>query len=177
MNLSLLTYNTLFNNAADKLGKVIDDYHPDIICLQEALTDDSNIKKIEKFGYKIADYSNSFVKFGIIFGVITFYNPETIKYKDSYSLNLNTNVGEYFFYLLRVILGFNQLKTFLETTFVCKKTDMTITVCNVHLFVIGSNSLRIKDIDQALKTLNIERKKYFIIAGFDHRFFYCRGIG
>ena len=51
---------------------------------------------------------------------------------------------------------------------------MTITVCNVHLFVIGSNSLRIKDIDQALKTLNIERKKYFIIAGDFNYFPYQR---
>ena len=78
MNLSLLTYNTLFNNAVGKLDEVVNIYHPDIICLQEALTGEKSIKKIEKWGYKLADYSNSFVKFGKIFGVITFYNPKAL---------------------------------------------------------------------------------------------------
>lgn len=174
MNVSLLTYNTLFNKATGNLDTVIDQYHPDIICLQEAQTDAGNIKKIEDFGYKMADYANSFVKFRKIFGVVTLYNPKTIKYKDSLTLNLNTNVGEYFFYLLRIILGFNQPKTFLETTFVHKKTNLEIIICNVHLFVIGSNGLRIKDIDHALNALGLKKKKYFIIAGDFNYFPYLR---
>ena len=139
MNLSLLTYNTLFNNAANKINLVIDRYHPDIVCLQEALTNDNNVKNFEKLGYKIADYSNSFVKFGKIFGVITFFNPKTLVYKDSFTLNMGTSLGEYFFYLFQVILGYNKPKTILRTDFLHKLTKKRVSVCNVHLYVIFSN--------------------------------------
>lgn len=166
MYLSLLTYNTLFNNAASKIDLVIDKYHPDIICLQEALTHDSNIKKIEKFGYKMADYSNSFVKFGQIFGVITFYNQKTMTYKNSYVLNLGmTNLVEYFFYLFQVIFGYNKPKTILRTDFIHRLTKKKISVCNVHLYVIGSNEQRIKHINNALKSINLSPKEPLIIVG------------
>lgn len=174
MNLSLLTYNTLFNNAVGKLGEVIDIYQPDIICLQEALTDDKSVQKIEKFGYKMADYSNSFIKFGKIFGVITFYNPKTITYKDSSTLNLGTNLVEYFFYILRVILGYSQPKTILETDFIHKLTKKKIFICNVHLYVIGSNELRIKHISKALKSINLSKKEPLIIVGDFNYFPYKR---
>ncbi|VVA43581.1 conserved hypothetical protein [Candidatus Roizmanbacteria bacterium] len=176
MNLSLLTYNTLFNNAVKKLDEVINIYHPDIICLQEALTDDKSILKIEKFGYKVADYSNSFMKFSQIFGVITFYNPATITYKNSFELNLGTNIGEYFFYILRIILGYNQPKTILKTDFVHKLTKKKISVCNVHLYVIGSNELRIKHINKALKSINLSKKDPLIIVG-DFNYFPYRRRG
>ncbi len=165
MNLSLLTYNTLFNNAVSNLDEVINTHHPDIICLQEALTDDKSIQKIEKFGYKMADYANSFVKFAKIFGVVTFYNPKILVYKDSFKLNLGTNLGEYFFYLLKIILGYNQPKTILETNFIHKLTKKKITICNVHLYVIGSNELRIKHINNVLKSINLSKKKQLIIVG------------
>ncbi len=174
MNLSLLTYNTLFNNAANKIDEVIDKYHPDIICLQEALTDDNNIKKIEKLGYKMADYSNSFVKFGKIFGVITFYNPKTLIFNDSFILNLGINPIEYFFYLIQVLLGYNKPKTILKTDFIHKSTKKRIAICNVHLYVIGSNELRIKHINKALKSVNLSKKEPLIICGDFNYFPYQR---
>ena len=155
MRLSLLTYNTLFNNAADKIDLVIDRYHPDIICLQEALTNDANVKSFEKLGYKIADYSNSFVKFGKIFGVITFFNPKTLNCQDTITLNTGTNLGEYFLYLFQVILGFNRIKTILRTDFTHKLTKKRVSVCNVHLYVLGSNEQRIRHINNALKSIKL----------------------
>jgi endonuclease/exonuclease/phosphatase family metal-dependent hydrolase len=174
MDLSVLTCNTLFNNAANNLDLVIERYHPDIICLQEALTDDENIKKIEKYGYKMADYSNSFVKFSKIFGVITFYNQKTISYKDSSALNLGTNIVEFFFYILRIILGYNQPKTILKTNFTHKLSKKKISVCNVHLYVIGSNELRIGHIKKALKSINLPKKEPLIIVGDFNYFPYKR---
>lgn len=165
MNLSLLTYNILFNNAANKIDEVIDRYHPDIICLQEALTDEDHIKKIEKLDYKMADYSNSFVKFGNIFGVVTFFNPKTLVYKNSFTLNMGTNLGEYFFHLLQIILGYNKPKTILRTDFIHKLTKKRVSVCNVHLYVIGSNEQRIKHINNALKSINLSLKEPLIIVG------------
>lgn len=174
MNLSLLTYNTLFNNAVDKLDQVINIHHPDIICLQEALTDDISIQKIEKFGYKIADYSNSFVKFGKIFGVITFYSPKSLEYNDSFKLDLGINLGDFFFNILRIVLGYNQPKTILETNFIHKMTKKKISVCNVHLYVVGSNELRVKHINQALKSINLSIKAPLIIVGDFNYFPYKR---
>lgn len=174
MNLSLLTYNTLFNNAANKIDEVIDRYHPDIVCLQEALTDDNNIKKIEKLGYKMADYSNSFVKFGKIFGVITFFNPKTLIYRGSSIFNLRTNISEYFFYLIRVLLGYNKTKTILKTDFQYKKTRKNFSVCNVHLYVIGSNESRINHINQALKSIDFLKNRQLIICGDFNYFPYRR---
>jgi len=174
MDLSLLTYNTLFNNGVERLNELVNTYHPDIICLQEALTDDKSIQKIEKYGYKIADYSNSFVKFGKIFGVITFYNPKALIYKESISLNLGTNLAEYFFYLLRIILGYNQPKTILETNFIHKLTKTKISICNVHLYVIGSNELRIGHINNVLKSINLSKRKQLVIVGDFNYFPYKR---
>ncbi|EKE15464.1 MAG: hypothetical protein ACD_12C00008G0003 [uncultured bacterium] len=174
MNLSLLTYNTLFNNAVNKLDEVVNIYHPDIVCLQEALTDDISIQKIEKFGYKMADYSNSFVKFGKIFGVITFYNPKNLEYNDSFKLDLGINIGDFFFNFLRILLGYNQPKTILETNFVHKLTKKKVSVCNVHLYVIGSNELRIKHINKALKSISLSAKERLIIVGDFNYFPYNR---
>jgi endonuclease/exonuclease/phosphatase family metal-dependent hydrolase len=176
MDLSLLTYNTLFNNGVQMLGEMISKHHPDIICLQEALTGDKSVQDIEKYGYKIADYSNSFVKFGKIFGVVTFYNPKTLTYKESFTLNLGTNLVEYFFYLLRIILGYNQPKTILETNFIHKLTKTKLTVCNVHLYVIGSNELRIRHINNVLKSINLSEKKQLVIVG-DFNYFPYKRMG
>ncbi len=174
MKLSLLTYNTLFNNAADKIGPVINKYHPDIICLQEVLTNDENIKKIEKLGFKIADYANSFVKFRKIFGVMTFFNQKTLIYRDSTTLNVGTNIGEYFFYLFQVIFGFSKPKTILRSNFVHKSTKKKVAICNVHLYVIGSNEQRIRHINNALKSINLSKNEPLIIVGDFNYFPYKR---
>lgn len=174
MHLSLLTYNTLFNNAACKLDGVIDNYHPDIICLQEALTDTVSINKIEKLGYKMADYSNSFIKFGKVFGVITFYNSKRLNYKDSFKLDLGINLGDFFFNILRVVLGYNQPKTVLETNFTHKITGKKICICNVHLYVVGSNELRIQHIKNALRSINLAKKDHLVIVGDFNYFPYNR---
>lgn len=174
MNLSLLTCNTLFNNAVNNLGEIIDLHHPDIICLQEALTYDKNFQNIEKFGYKVADYSNAFVKFGKIFGVVTFYNPKTLIYKESLELSMGTNLGEYFYYIFRIIFGYSQPKTILESNFVHKLTKKKISICNVHLYVVGSNELRIRHINKALKSINLAKKEPLVIVGDFNYFPYKR---
>ena len=175
MKLSLLTYNTLFNNAADKIDGIVEKYHPDIICLQEILTNEGNLEKIEKYGFKLADYSNSFIKFGgKIFGVATFYNPETLTFVQSISLKLENNLLEVVFTLIQIIIGYNKPKTILRCDFVDKISQKKLTVCNTHLYVVAPNNLRVNHLNQALKSLNLENESALVIAGDFNYFPYQR---
>jgi len=174
MNLSLLTYNALFNNAISKIDEIIDRYHPDIVCLQEVLTDEKNLKKIEKLGYKLADYSNSFIKFGKIFGVATFYNSNNLSFVRSISLKLGNNLQEVFFTLIQIMIGYNKPKTILRCDFVNKVNNKKLTVCNTHLYVVAPNNLRVNHLNQALKSLNLDSQSALIVAGDFNYFPYQR---
>lgn len=174
MDFSVLSYNTLFNSAVEELPEILKIYSPDIICLQEALTEEQNLKRIENYGYKLADTANSFVRFGKIFGVTTFYNQKTIKFRAASTLDLNTNIGEYFFYLIRVLLGYNQPKTILKTDFFLKETKKGFSVCNLHLYVVGSNELRINHLNQALKSIDFKKNRSLIVCGDFNYFPYRR---
>jgi len=174
MNFSVLSYNTLFNSAVEGLPGILKKYSPDIICLQETLTEEQNIKRIENYGYKLADTANSFVRFGKIFGVATFYNQKAIKFIEASTLDLNTNIAEYFFYLFRVILGYNQPKTILKADFYHRKARKNFSICNLHLYVIGSNELRINHLNQALKSINFKKNRSLIVCGDFNYFPYRR---
>lgn len=165
MKFSLLTYNTLFNSAYLKLDLILDKFKPDILCLQEVDTDSTNLKIIESKGYFLADYSNSFIKFTKIYGVATFYNPNTFRFIKSDSIKITTSLSELFFTLIELIVGVNKPKSILRCDFIHRKTQKKLIVCNSHLIVIGSNALRIKHLNNALKSFNIDKKTPLIIGG------------
>jgi len=165
MNFSLLTYNTLFNKAYEKIETIIKQQNPDIICLQEVLTSDINLSKLVKFGYKLADYSNSFIQFGHVYGVATFYNPSKFELVYSDSLKMSSNLTEFLFTIPQLILGINKPKSILRTDFIYRSSKKKIIVCNAHLIVIASNSLRINHIEKALNSINITKKTPLIIGG------------
>ncbi len=168
MQLSILTYNTLYNNGFENFEKVLEkiSFKPDIICFQEIDTNKDNLKKLKRFGYRLADYENSFTRLGTIYGAATFYNPKNLKYINSNKKIINKIFwSEFFTQLISLLFGFGRQKTLLLSEFYHKKTRKKISICNIHLFVLGSNNLRLKTLKEMIKKLKIKNRKYFIICG------------
>lgn len=162
MLISVLTYNLLFNKALAHFQRVLLKCKPDIICVQEIETTDKNLKKIEEFGYKLVDFSNSFIKFGKIYGLATFYDPQKLSLIESMSLSLPRS---YYEFLLVILRGVNNPRTVLRTEFAVKKGGKRITNYNLHLTPLGTNGIRVKQIKTALEDMHINQKESIIIAG------------
>jgi endonuclease/exonuclease/phosphatase family metal-dependent hydrolase len=172
MDFSLLTYNVLFNRAYLELKSLIENYHPDIICLQEVDTDDKNFNQIKKLGYKLADYSNSFIKFGIIYGVTTFYNPNKFIFIESDRINLPRSFTESFLILWRIFRGGNKPRTVLEANFESKINKNRVSIFNVHLTPFATNQARLNQIKAIGKSV-VKKTNPLIIAG-DFNYIYAR---
>lgn len=162
MAVSLLTYNVLYNRAWANIEKVLSLRRPDILSLQEIDTDEENLKQVERHGFKLADYSNSFIKFGKVFGLATFYNPETLEFVDSASLDLPRS---YYEFLLLILRGGNNPRTVLKTEFTEKKSNKKVTCYNLHLSPLGTNGIRIKQIKATLDDLHIGNNQRVLISG------------
>lgn len=174
MAFSVCTYNTLFNRAVDSIKPVVLKHKPDILCLQEIKTEETTLRTIEKWGFRLADFSNSFIKFGKVFGVATFYNPKKFRHLSSLSLHSGSNLTEIAFQIFQAILGYNKPKTFLKSDFKDKTSGKIVSICNVHLYVVGSNALRIKHIKEVVESAEVKGNRPLIMAGDFNYFPYQR---
>ncbi len=147
MKLSLLTYNTLYNMAFSKLPDILKKYKPDIVCLQEIDTNDDNLKKMEDYGYSLADYANCFFEFGKIWGVATYYKAEKFEFLNSKPIPLINGIYELIKLIIRMFRNKGLRRTILKTNLKIKKTNSNITIYNLHLSAIGLNNLRLKQIN------------------------------
>lgn len=144
MRFNLLTYNVLFNRAYKQLHALVKKYRPDIICLQEVDTSETNLKALEDLGYSLADYANSFIQFGKIYGIATFYNPTSFEFGESKSIFLPKSIYELFLTILKVLRGGQKPRTLLGTTFIHKKTKKELVIYNTHLTTYGSKWAALK---------------------------------
>ncbi len=162
MVFSVFTYNVLFNQGYVELEHILCKVKADILCLQEIETNEFNLKKLELSGYKLADYSNSFIRLGKIYGVATFYNPQSFHHVKSSFISLPQSFYELFLSLIR---GVNKPRTVLRTDFIHKLDNKKITTYNVHLTPTGANGARIKQLKETLSDLTIALKHPVVIAG------------
>ena len=174
MTFSLLTYNVLFNKAFGKLEKIIFKYKPDILCFQEVDTSEENLAMMAKFGYKLADYSNSFIKFGRIYGIATYFNAKKLKLVKTDSFNLSKSVYETLSTLVRILKGGNNPRTILRTDFLLAKTHKTAAIYNIHLSISGINRTRTKQLEIILNHGLEDQKLPLIITGDFNYFPYRR---
>jgi len=162
MKFSLLTYNLFLNRANSNVGKILSLYHPNIVCLQEVRTDAENLQIVQKLGYKLANYSNSFTRKGRLFGVATFYDPKIFTFSNSQSFSLTRGFYEF----MRFIANNEpQKRTVLVTGFSLKKTKQKIVIYNVHLAPFATNIVRDKQIRIAFEDLELGIQEPIITAG------------
>lgn len=164
MNFSLLTYNILFNIAFKALPKILEEYQPDIVCLQEIETNEENLKRLEFKNYALADYANCFIKFGKIYGVATYYNRKKLRLLNSRPIPLSRSFYENFTYLLQIFNKKEIKRTILKTNLYLNSVKKRLTIYNIHLSAISFNTLRIKQ----LNSINFGELNYdhpMIISG------------
>lgn len=165
MQFSLLTYNTLLNDAQKGLHSIFKKYNPDLVCLQEIDTHERNIEKIEKLGYDLADYSNGFIKFGTVYGVATFIKSQAGKCIDSKSITLPRGLAEAISFILRVFKTQKKDRTVLKTEFLLGNSKSKVTVYNIHLSAHGSNGIRIKQLERTLGDIKKTSDTATILVG------------
>lgn len=162
MTFSILSYNVLFNKAIPAIVDIYDIVKPDLICLQEVDTDEANLKHLENEVYKLADYSNSFIKFGKIFGVATFYNSHTLNYSQSEIIALPRSIYEFISMILK---GGTNPRTVLKTDLIHQASHRKVTVYNTHLTAYGSNQVKIRQIEETLGDLDHSNNIPTVLAG------------
>ncbi len=165
MRFTLLTYNTLLSDAQRGLRAVFQTYKPDIACLQEIDTNDSNLEQIEQSGYRLADYSNGFIKFGKVYGVATFFSPETISLSSSRSISLPRGFLEVISYILRIFRTKKKDRTVLRTVFSFRQQEKKVIIYNIHLSAHGTNGIRLKQLKKTLADISNENGYPTILVG------------
>jgi len=165
MRFKFLTYNTCFNHGFFDIDKIIKKYKPDIICLQEVDTDIENLKKIEKFGYLLADFANSFIKKGKIFGIATFYNPKRFMVVNSDFIFLPKVFNQIISSFFNLIAKIKERRTVLESVFYDILNKRKIEVYNNHFPVFTTNGEKLRALKSLFEYYQIKRKKHVIITG------------
>lgn len=133
-----------------------------MLCFQEMETTEENFQKLEAFGYRLADYSNSFMRFGKIFGLATFYKESSLTFIESSSFSLPRS---YYEIMLFILNGVYHPRTVLKTDFVLKSDKRKLTIYNLHLSPWATNSARDKQIHKTFSDMQIFNKKHLLIAG------------
>jgi endonuclease/exonuclease/phosphatase family metal-dependent hydrolase len=171
MKFTLLTYNLHYNQASAEVDHVLRRYKPDLICFQEIITNDENLSLIEECGYRLADFSNSFIRGSKVFGVATFYRTEKFRLKHSRSFSLPSSLYQMITYILHAR---HNPRTVLKNEFLCVENNKRLITYNIHLTPVATNSHRQKQIVNTLDDLHLGNTKDAIVVAGDFNYPYGR---
>lgn len=161
MKFSVLTYNLHFHKAFSDIQHLLTEHKPDMACFQETETDEKGFAELEQIGYKLADYSNSFIRGSKVFCVATFYKVDNVVLTDSECITLPRSFYEVLLFLLR---GNHGPRSVLKSDFLISNKK-NITLYNLHLTALATNGDRVKQLIHTLEDLKLHNKKNVIIAG------------
>lgn len=163
----LLTYNVLFGKAVSKLAEIIPTEKPDVVCVQEFELNGETIQKIQKTGYKLADYSHSFFKHFRFYSIATFYNPDTVVHSNGEAITLGRSFYEFVLFVLR---WGKTSRTALKTQFMMRVDKHVIDIYNVHLTPIfyGTNSVRDRQLEKIFARVRHSKDPAIITGDFNY---------
>jgi endonuclease/exonuclease/phosphatase family metal-dependent hydrolase len=162
MRFTVLTYNLLYNTAATYVEEVLVKHSPDIIFFQEILTDEQSLEQITRLGYRLADFSNSFIRGSRIFGVATFYKPSRVSLANSEIFSLPSSLYQFLTYIVN---NKRYPRTVLKNEFIVKENGHKVTTYNIHLTPVATNGLRMKQIYNTFSDLDLSSRDPVLIAG------------
>lgn len=162
MKFTTLTYNLYYNSAGTHVEKVLQEHNPDLIFFQEILTDEQSLARIQRLGYRLADFSNSFLRGTRIFGVATFYKPTVFSLANSEIFSLPSSLYQFLTYIIK---NKKHPRTVLKNEFVFKEGGQKFTTYNIHLTPVATNGLRMKQIYNTFSDLDLSSRDAVLIAG------------
>lgn len=161
MQLSVLTHNLHFHDAFADIKRLLSTYQPDIACFQEVETDEKGFAELEDIGYKLADYTNSFIRGTKVYCIATFYKEKNIVMRESESITLPRSFYEIFLFLMQ---GNHSPRTVLKSEFITPDSKI-ISLYNLHLSPHATNGLRAKQLVRTFEDLKLHDENHVIIAG------------
>ncbi|MCX7997017.1 MAG: endonuclease/exonuclease/phosphatase family protein [Patescibacteria group bacterium] len=130
MKLKLLTYNLFFDKAIADARRVMEEEQPDILCVQELLTDYKALTRLEKKPWKLAGWSNSFVNFWNIYGIATYINTEKWRVLGGRDDSLPSSTYDLWIWLTR---GMHMSRRYMQIRIQHRKSKHEVVVYNTHL--------------------------------------------
>lgn len=164
MKLSVLTFNLEYNRGFPKLLNVIDKYKPDLVAVQEFDLSEDSQELIEKRGYKLGDYAESFTKYGQMFGIATFYNQDKLAMKSSRTIHLPRGMYELFW----MVVGNSPRRTVVSTHYNIVGKNQKLNIYNVHFTPIARNALRDKQLSKILKSASKHTSPTIVLGDFNY---------
>jgi len=153
MKLKLLTYNLFYGGALPDARKLIEKEQPDIVCVQELPTTHKHLSYLSMPPYKLATWTNSFIKYWEIFGIAIYLNKKTCSLIESHDDLLPGSAYDWWIHLKH---GMSIKRSFIEAKILFKPLQKEIYVYNTHLTHVSFAELRLAQIQTVFKYMDTQ---------------------
>lgn len=155
-SITCVTYNLLCSRAVDHAATIIKMHHPDFFAVQELADDPVQIEKLGSLtehdrGMVCAATAPSFSKKGRRFVNGLFYRADRFACEVVYTVRLPQSKSE----RLQVMLqGLHNTRSAIVAEFVHRRTGKRLMVCTLHLNLVGTTRLRLRQLTKAIARID-----------------------